>query len=148
MLLKINFNSNEELVSLAEIITKDYMETHKHSVSEDNVYRVVIRVLHGNIELSYKAIREYIKNQWNGTVKINVFKLYSSIYNELLERKLIKVYEDDPEEIRTKIKDICFSKMTRKGYDSLVKTLNETRDENLEAIFDFVIRMSENFEED
>lgn len=148
MLLKINFNSNEDLVSLAEIITKDYMETHKHSVSEDNVYRVVIRVLHGNIELSYKAIREYIKNQWNGTVKINVFKLYSSIYNELLERKLIKVYEDDPEEIRTKIKDICFSKMTRKGYDSLVKTLNETRDENLEAIFDFVIRMSENFEED
>ena len=148
MLLKINFNSNEDLVSLAEIITKDYMETHKHSVSEDNVYRVVIRVLHGNIELSYKAIREYIKNQWNGTVKINVFKLYSSIYNELLKRKLIKVYEDDPEEIRTKIKDICFSKMTRKGYDSLVKTLNETRDENLEAIFDFVIRMSENFEED
>ena len=38
--------------------------------------------------------------------------------------------------------------MTRKGYDSLVKTLNETRDENLEAIFDFVIRMSENFEEE
>lgn len=148
MLLKINFNSNEELVSLAEIITKDYMETHKHSVSEENVYRVVIRVLHGNIELSYKAIREYIKNQWNNTVNINIFKLYSSIYNELLERKLIKVYEDDPEEIRTKIKDICFSKMTRKGYDSLVKTLNETRDENLEAIFDFVIRMSENFEED
>lgn len=148
MLLKINFNSNEELVSLAEIITKDYMETHKHSVSEDNVYRVVIRVLHGNIELSYKAIREYIKNQWNGTVKINVFKPYSSIYNELLERKLIKVYKDDPEEIRTKIKDICFSKMTRKGYDSLVKTLDETRDENLEAIFDFVIRMSENFEEE
>ena len=148
MLLKINFNSNEELVSLAEIITKDYMETHKHSVSEENVYRVVIRVLHGNTELSYKAIREYIKNQWNNTVNINIFKLYSSIYNELLERKLIKVYEDDPEEIRTKIKDICFSKMTRKGYDSLVKTLNETRDENLEAIFDFVIHMSENFEED
>lgn len=149
MLLNLKIESNEELVNLAEVIAKQYMKTHSIAVSEGNVYRVVIRVLHGNIELSYKGIRDYIKDQWNDKVNINVVKLYSCICDELVERKLISGYNEfNNDEMKSKIKEICFTKMTRKGYEAFVKTLDETRDENIEAIFDFVIRMAENFEEE
>ena len=146
MLLNLNLTTNE-LMEIGDAITKRYMISNCNT-TEHVVYKVIAQVLSGKVDLSYVGIRRYLKNEYIDKMPyINIFRLYSYIVIELEERNLIKINNDnEADAIRDKIKEICFSKMTRKGYDSLVKTLNETKDENLEVLFDFVIRMADNFE--